>query len=521
MEAPDLKRPNFLLVVTDDMGYSDLGAFGGSDIPTPNLDRLALSGVRFSSFHVAPSCAPTRSMLMSGTGNHEAGLGSQLVRPEYEGEWGYERYIPPRIATLPEVLRADGYHTYMTGKWHLASGDPSDASLAGNRGFERTFAMILGGEGHIETVASTPIYSADGRRLTESPQDFHTSTLFVDKLLEFLASNEGDSQPFFAWFAPTAPHWPLQPPPDRIDRFAGAYDDGFDELCKRRMAGALETGVLSPNARTEDCDKSELPWEALDPDKRAMYRRSMELYAAMVEHLDIEFQRLVDYLQSSGELENTYIIFMNDNGAQGGPFESRPPDDQRDNSLENLGRKGSWINVGAGWADAMSIAYRGNKQVQYEGGIRVPAFIWHADVADKGIVDDQLLTVMDVMPTILDLAGTPQPDGTFDGRQVLPMRGKSFASVVGSDSRPAHRPEETIALASAGRNVMFRGPWKLIRELGRDWELYNLVDDPSETTDLAASRPELMRDLRAAFDRYAEERNYLDRVPTATTGPDP
>ena len=524
-EDPATERPNFLLIVTDDMGYTDLGAFGGADIPTPNLDRLAMGGVRFNNFHVAPSCAPTRSMLMSGTGNHEAGLGSQLVRPEYADEWGYERFIPKRIATLPEVLRADGYHTYMTGKWHLASGDPTAASLAGNRGFERSFSMILGGEGHIETVATEPIYSADGKRLVESPQDFHSTNLFIDKMLGFIKSNVDDGKPFFAWLAPTAPHWPLQPHPDWLDRFAGDYDAGFDVLCAQRLAGAIEAEVMPANALSTRCDKTELAWEELDEPKRAMYRRAMELYAAMAAHLDYELQRIVDYLEATGKLDNTYIIFMNDNGAQGGPFESRPPDDQRDNSLENLGRKGSWINVGAGWADAMSAGFRGNKAVQYEGGIRVPAFIWHQDAETRGKVDNQLLTVMDIMPTVLELAGTAAPGAMFDGRKVLPIRGKSFASALNIGAPPAHPADEDIALASAGRNVMFRGPWKLVRELEKGWELFNLDDDPSETTDLATQMPELTQDMVNAFAGFAAERNYLDRVsaPVApvSSGPDP
>jgi len=462
-------------------------------------------------------------MLMSGTGNHEAGLGSQLVRPEYAGEWGYERYIPDRIATLPEVLRADGYRTYMTGKWHLASGDPTDASLAGNRGFERSFAMILGGEGHIETVATTPIYSAGGSRLTDSPQDFHSTNQFIDKLLGFMEADEDVDQPFFAWLALTAPHWPLQPHPDWIDRFAGKYDDGFDQLCLERLAGAAESGVLPDGAVTDRCYKTELPWDELEEPKRAMYRRSMELHAAMVAHMDHEIQRLIDYLDATGDLDNTYIIFVNDNGAQGGPFESRPPDDQRDNSLENLGRKGSWINVGAGWADAMSISFRGNKAVQYEGGIRVPAFIWHPNVAGKGRVDNQLLTVMDIMPTILDLAGTEAPGDQFEGRGVLPIRGRSFSSVIDDRSALVHSPGEDIALASAGRNVMFRGPWKLVRELGREWELYNLDADPSESTDVSGQEPELKQSMIAAFGEFAKDRNYLDRTPAPVTGnmPDP
>jgi arylsulfatase len=433
-------------------------------------------------------------MLMSGTGNHEAGLGSQIARPEYAGLRGYERYIPKRIATLPEVLSADGYHTYMSGKWHLASGDPSDDSLAGNRGFERSFAMILGGEGHIETVGTTHIYSEDGKRLDESPQNFHSTNLFLDKLLGFMRADEDDDKPFFAWFAPTAPHWPLQPHPDWIDRFAGNYDEGFDELCMDRLAGAADAGTLPANARTDGCHKSELPWDELTEEKRQMYRRTMELHAAMVAHLDYEFQRLIGYLDETGQLDNTYIIFMNDNGPQGGGFESRPPDDQRDNSLENLGK------------NATSAPYSYSKAVQYEGGIRVPAFVWHSDITNKGTVNNQLLTVMDIMPTILGLAGTEHPAPSFEGREVLPMRGRSFGSIIeGSDER-IHPLDEDIALASAGRNVMFRGPWKIVKELH---------NDPGERNDLSSSMPDLREEMIRSFDVQAEERNYLDRVPAA------
>ncbi len=516
-------RPNLLLIVTDDMGYTDLGAFGAEDIPTPNLDRLALQGIRFNNFHVAPSCAPTRAMLMSGTGNHEAGVGTQIARPEYHGEWGYERFIGERIATLPEVLKADGYHTYMTGKWQLGRGDPTGKSLAGNRGFEQTFTMMQGGEGHVETVATTPVYSANGEVVTESPQDFHSTNMFVDKLLGFMESDEGDDKPFFAWLALTAPHWPLQPHHDWIDRFSGLYDEGFDRLCMDRIKGAIEAGVMPKNAITDHCHKTEVAWDELEESKREMYRRSMELHAAMVAHLDHEIQRIIDYLEASGKLDNTYIIFVNDNGAQGGPFKSRPPDDKRDNSLANVGRKGSWINVGAGWADAMSVSFRGNKAVQYEGGIRVPAFVWHRDLADKGVVDSQLLTAMDIMPTFLDLAGADAPGRRFQGREVMPIRGRSMVPALTGSSNPVHPPDEDIALASAGRNVMFRGPWKLVRELGQDWELFDLDGDPSETADLSGELPELRKELIRVFGAYAAERNYIDRAPAVTTdgSPDP
>ncbi len=285
-------RPSFLLITTDDMGYTDLGAFGGRDIPTHNLDRLAREGVRFSNFHATPSCAPTRASLMTGTGNHEAGLGTQLKVEGLQG-WGYERFLQDRVATLPEVLQAGGYYTIMSGKWHLGAADPSGGNMPGDRGFDRDFALLQGADSHYSSVYLDRVeYSEDGERLADPPRDYFSTTLYVDKLIGFLRDHEGSDQPFFAWFAPTEPHWPLQYPPGFEDTYAGAYDAGFDVLCLQRMAAALEEGVIPANADTTSCNKTEKPWDELDEETRATYRRTMEVYAAMVDHLDRETGRL-------------------------------------------------------------------------------------------------------------------------------------------------------------------------------------------------------------------------------------
>lgn len=520
--AEQERRPNILLIVTDDMGYTDLGAFGGHDIPTPNLDWLAMEGLRLTNFHASPSCAPTRAMLMSGTGNHEAGLGTQLEYPEYEDQEFYERYMPPRIAALPEVLQAAGYYTVMSGKWHLGRGDPHGRTLPGLRGFDRAFALLEGGDGHVHSVFDPPQYSEDGRQLDAPLADFYSSTLYVDKLIEKLAANSAN-RPFFAWLAPTAPHWPLHAPPGWLGKYRGKYDEGFDVLCQKRMQGARDAGVLPASVSTSVCPKEEMPWVEVDDGRKASYVRAMEVYAAMVEHLDLEIGNVIEYLDREGELDNTWIIYMNDNGPQGGSLGSRTVGNLKrrdvDNSLGNLGLAWSWANIGQGWADALSAPYRDSKASQFEGGIRVPAFAWHARAARRGETEAQLLTVMDVMPTVLELTGTPAPGDTFAGRDVQPMRGKSFASVLAAAGELVHPPDEAIALDSAGRSVVIKGDWKIVREIAGDWMLFNIAGDPGETTDLAGREPDKFGELVADYEQQASASNYIRRVPHPEEGP--
>lgn len=510
------ERPNVLVIVTDDMGYTDLGAFGGEDIATPNLDRLALDGLRLTNFHTAPSCAPARAMLMSGTGNHEAGLGTQIAYPEFEGRRNYERFLQPQVAVIPEVLSAAGYRTYMAGKWHLGSADSTDATLPANRGFEQTFALLQGGDGHMHTVFDVPAaYSENGKRLDELPPDYYSTTLFADKLIGQFDSGREDTRPFFAWFAPTAPHWPLQAPPGWLDRYSGRYDAGFDALCRSRMQGAMDAGVLPDVADISRCPKEGQAWEEIDDDTRQTYLRVMEIYAAMTEHMDHEVGRLLEYLQDSGALDNTWVIFLNDNGPQGGGFEVRTLGNLArsdiDNSPENLGRAWSWTNIGAGWADAISAPYRDGKASQYEGGIRVPAFAWHRNIARAGETEAQLLTAMDLMPTILELTEVPAPGAEFGGRKVLPMRGRSFASLLSGSDDPVHPADEATALDAAGLSVVLRGHWKMVRPRVGDWELYDLAADPGETQNTIESYPDIAAELAAAFEQQSEISNFIRR----------
>jgi len=512
VDAQSDERPNFLLIVTDDMGYTDLGAFGGYEIPTPNLDRLAWNGVRLTNFHAAPSCGPTRAMLMSGTGNHEAGLGSQLFNQLFVGEYGYEGFLQPRVATMPEVMQESGYNTMMSGKWHIGERDPNGRTLPSVYGFSRDYTLLRGADNHYGTIRDAT-YSEDGNvhRLTDPT---YSTIRYTDKLLGFLEDHNGSDDPFFAVYAPTAPHWPLHYPPGWEERFTGAFDAGFDALCTERMAGARNENILPANASTQSCSKEAEPWNALPTDEQQSFIKAMEIYAAMVAHLDEDIGRILETLEQQGKMDNTWIIFMNDNGPQGGLLEARliggRETSPMNNSLANLGKPDSWASVGQGWADASSSPYRNTKGSPYEGGMRVPAFIWHGSAVTSGSIDHQFLTLMDIMPTVLDIADINPPQGNFKGRSVLPIRGKSMVPLLASTQTRIHDADEAIALDHSGNRMMVKGDWKIVQLPRQEWQLFNMIEDPMESRDMASQMPDLLASMMAEFNGFAATRNYIE-----------
>jgi arylsulfatase len=509
--SEDSQQPNFVIIMTDDMGFTDFGAFGGRDMKTPNLDNLALNGIRFTNFHGHLSCAPSRAMLMSGTGNHEAGLGTQRDIERFRGERNYERYLVDRIATLPEILADAGYRTYLAGKWGLGGPQALDPT---ERGFGKAFALVPSGGGHFQALFHESRYTFNGKAVTEPEDPIYSTTLFTDQLISFFEEDRGSDQPFFALFAPTAPHWPLHMPPGMKHSVQGSYHSGYDKLRRQRLAGAVQSGVL-PEADVQVYQSKAAAWNTLDDDEKALQAQVMEIYAAMIAHLDQEIGRLLNYLQDIGALENTLILVINDNGAQGGPVFGGPPSYLKgrsfDNRPENLGRGGSWANMGQGWADAVNAPFRDGKGTVYEGGVRVAAFANWSKSERPASVYRQYLNNMDVLPSLLELAGIDHPSPRFNGRDVLPVRGKSFAGVLRGDVSSVHSEDEAITLSGAGKHFMQRGQWKLLKELNADWELYNLADDPYERLNLAATQPVKLDQMLTEFRLHAKLNNILDR----------
>ena len=523
------ERPNVLLIVADDLGYSDLGVFGG-EINTPNLDALGHEGILLTQFYSAPTCSPTRSMLFSGTDNHLAGLGNMYeeLRANQVGYPGYEGYLNFRVASLAEILRDAGYHTYMAGKWHLGlTGETSPRA----RGFERSFDLAQGGAGHLGDLpligAYPSIYREDGKAV-KLPDDFYSSRFYARKLIEYLKSNEADGQPFFAYLAFTAPHWPLQAPRESIERYAGRYDAGWDALQARRFENMKKLGLLDKDAAPFPRLASEPAWQDLPDDGKKVAARKMEIFAAMVDDMDRYTGEVIDYLKSSGQFENTLIFFMSDNGAEGAYLNigwealEKWAEQCCDNSLENIGNGNSYIWYGPNWTWASSGGYRMFKGFTTEGGIRVPAIVHFPKQIRKGAVIDEFVTVKDVLPTVLELTGVEHPGATFNGREVLPVQGASMLSMLKGERETTHDQDYVMGWELFGRQAVRKGDWKIVWEPAgapwepretdvpvAEWRLYNIEEDPGELRDLSGAQPEKLEELVGEWEDYARENGVV------------
>ena len=493
------ERPNILLIVADDMGYTDLGAYGG-EIRTPNIDALAEQGILFTQFHTAPVCAPTRAMLMSGNNNHVAGMGFQYGHYDTRIELpGYEGHLSDRVAPMPRLLREAGYHTYSAGKWHLGTAPEHSARAAG---FERHFNLSHGSAAHFHSVGMIPDgshYREDGEETTY-PEGSYTTELFTDRLIEYIDSNRGDGRPFFAYAAYTSPHWPLQVPDDYLDRYRGRYDDGYDALRERRFEAAKRAGVVSEDAELPPRNPTITPWEELTGEQQRIEARKMELYAAMLENLDFHVGRLLDYLKEHDLYENTLIVFMSDNGAAGGDFYHVGPYSEfiqanYDNSYANMGKPTSFVSYGNQWAEAGSAPFSRFKGYTREGGIAAAMMIAGRNVDRSGVVNDSYLTVMDIAPTFLEVAGAQYPDDPG----LFPMLGESMVDVLAGNTHAVHDDSYPTVFYHKGRAYIRQGDWKLVN-LDPPFdesalELFDLANDPGETTDLSQQEPERVRAL--------------------------
>ncbi|HEX6998324.1 MAG TPA: arylsulfatase [Gammaproteobacteria bacterium] len=511
-------RPNIVLIVADDLGYSDVGAFG-SEIPTPNIDALARGGVMLTQFYASMTCSPTRAMLFSGTDNHVAGLGVMGVpsNPAQRGRLGYEGRLNFRVASLAQLLRDAGYRTYMTGKWHL--GYEVDTGPVA-RGFDRAF-VSLDGAAHLGGLSWNGPGLApyrDGDHLVNVGEDFYSTRFYTERMIEYLEADRADDRPFFAYLAYTAPHWPLQAPPESIARFSGWYDDGWDALYRRRLERAKALGLAPADFAGTPPVEGQPRWEDLSPEEQRIEARKMEIYAAMVSDLDAYIGRFLDYLESIGERENTFIFFMSDNGPEAlrrdlTPLLKRWVETCCDNSYENLGAGDSYVMYGPNWARAGTVPFRGAKQTAYEGGIRVPAIAHFPGVIQEGARSDAFATVMDLLPTFLALADTEHPGESYRGHPVAPVRGRSLLPLLAGERGAVHDGEEYVGWELFGHRAVRQGDWKIVWDPregeAAQWRLFNLAEDPGEQHDLREAQPERFRALLGLWDRYVEESGVI------------
>jgi arylsulfatase A-like enzyme len=506
-------RPNFLVIVADDLGYSDIGAFGG-EIDTPNLDALAARGLKLTGFHTAPTCSPTRSMLLTGLDHHEAGLGNmaEVIAPNQVGKPGHEGYLRADTATIAELLAAGGYRTHYSGKWHLGLTSAQDPH---SRGFQTSFALLQGGHNHFgRDVAQKPgdkgwQYTENGRQLTSLPQGFYSSDYFSARMVEqLMAGSKGPDagKPFFAYLAFTAPHFPLQAPPEVIAKYKGRYDAGYDVLRERRVHRQVELGLLKPGTVPHTTELS-ARWDTLTAEQKARETRRMEVYAAMVDELDKGVGRVIQALKETGEYDRTVILFLADNGAEGSVL-SEPSMSMlnavyanADNRLENIGAATSYEYLGPGWASAATAPSWRVKAFESEGGTRVVSFLSGPGVRQG--VGTAYTNVMDVAPTFLDLAHVPNPGNSFAGRAVTPIRGVSWASWLDGKTASVYPADKPVGDELFGGRSLRQGNWKLV-DLGDGvWRLFDIAADPGEVTDLSDKDPARKARLIAAWDTYA------------------
>jgi arylsulfatase len=517
-------RPNLLLIVADDLGYQDLSVFGG-EIRTPTLDGLAASGVVLTNFYSSVSCQPTRAMLMSGADHHIAGVGSQSR--VIDGNPAYQNRLTERVASIAERLSELGYRTYMAGKWHLGEGA---GQTPADRGFERSFVLLQPGAFHFDMIPYGPnasvTYQNDGVQVESLPGDFYSTIAYTDHMIGYLDEAAAGERPFFGYLAYTAPHWPIQALDEDMARVRGRYDEGYDIIRERRLQRLKDLGYFPADAAEPRLAAALKPWSGLTPEQQAEEIAVMEAYAAMVERLDTEIGRVLRHLEEIGELDDTLVVFMSDNGAEGtsnGSFNAAYRA-QFDNSPENIGRRNSYRLIGLGWGEAGASGDFLTKGSLAQGGIHVPAIVSAPALGVRTGRSAALVAALDLAPTFVELAGGTNAT-TVGGRDVLPMTGRSLAALLRGETEAARGPDEALAFAHGGQRTVFRGDWKALwiappNGIG-GWQLFDLAKDPGETTDLAAVHPDVMAELAAAWDRHAEEVGYAPPAPPPVAAPAP
>jgi arylsulfatase/uncharacterized sulfatase len=516
-------RPNIVILLADDWGFTDVGAFGG-EMATPNIDALAANGVRFSNFHVAGSCAPTRAMLQTGVSSHRAGLGNmpETIPPAHLGKPGYDAVFNTNIVTIAERLRTAGYRTFLTGKWHLGHTLPN---LPTSRGYDHAFALSQSGADNFENKPNLLLYekadwTEDGKP-ADLPADFYSSRFVVDKMIEYLGRGD-QAKPFLASINFLANHIPVQAPDDDLARNRGRYDAGWTQLRDARRAGAISKGVMPPGVAMVTM-RSTRDWNGLMPAEQAQRRGAMEAYGAMATAMDREVGRLVAHLKATGQYENTVFVFLSDNGPEAtDPMVGDLPRGNAiynyDQSIENQGRPGSLTAIGAGWASAAASPLRGYKFTASEGGLRVPLIIsWPGNpVIAKGVVASGFAHVSDVTPTLLQFAGVAPV--AVPGK--APISGHSLVPMLRGGSAGVRAANEPLGYELSGNAVLWQGDLKLVKNLppygDGEWHLFDIVRDPGETTDLRRARPFAFRRMQAAYAAYAKADQVLAMPPGYT-----
>ncbi len=530
--SPKVTSPNILVIVADDLGFTDLGCYG-SEIRTPNIDDLAKESIRLTSFCTGPTCSPTRGMLLTGVDAHKNGYGTMMDdwADNQLGLRGYEGYLNFDVVTFPRLLQDAGYHTSIAGKWHQGSPQKKE-QWPFNRGFTRSFCLMPGGGGHfydrqpfLPMIPISP-YVQDSSFVETLPRDFYSSKNYADKAIEYIDESLQQDKPFFHFLTYTAPHWPLQVPDDYIDLYKGKYDEGYEKLAISRLENGKKAGVIPANTELPPLSPNVQLWSKLSKEEQQKSSKAMEIYAAMIERLDHHTGRVLQHLKDIGEYDNTLILFMADNGAEGNTImgymgTGEWVDTTFDVSLANMGRLNSYVEQGVGWAQVSSLPFKWYKAFATEGGIRAPAMIRYPKGAlTANTITDQFISVQDLAPTFLELASVNHPQTDYKGRKILPMDGTSMLPWLTGKRETVHPKDKAHAWELYGRRGVRKGKWKAEwmekPYASGAWELYDLSKDITQQQDLAKTHPEIMQELIKDWEQYEKNNNVtLPDRPTA------
>ncbi len=516
--------PNIVLILADDLGFTDTEPYGG-EIPTPSIRALAEEGVMFTNYHTAASCAPTRGMLLTGVDSHLNGVPNipEAIPPvQAEQSSSYRGTLGENVVTIATLLKDAGYHTYMSGKWHLGK---TPELLPSRRGFERTIAMADTGADNWEKKPYLPMYKkanwfGDGEEI-DLPEDFYSSKFLVDKMIEFIESNREGGKPFFSYLPFQAVHMPVQAPQEYTDKYMGKYDEGWASLRERRLESAKALGVVPANTKLAPVS-STADWESLTDEEKKYKSKEMAVYAGMIDAMDHHLGRLLQYLKDTDQYDNTVFIFTSDNGPEGTEVLSGAralylrlwfATHGYNMDYETLGTRGSFVDIGPSFGNAAAAPLAYYKFFAHEGGMRVPMIIAGSMVAQTGSLSNAFTYVTDLAPTILEIANVEPPAGSYEGRQVENISGKSLLPLLTGQADRVHEPDETIGYELAGNAALFKGDYKIVIDRGPvgdgEWHLFNFVNDPGEATDLKEEMPELFAEMMEEYRTYMRDYRVL------------
>ncbi len=513
------RKPNIVLILADDLGYSDLGCFG-SEISTPNINALAKHGQIFTNFYTAATCSPSRAMLLTGTDNHIAGLGNMAEHvtyfPRQTGHQGYEGFLNNRVVSVAQLMKDAGYHTYISGKWHLGL-TPEQSPTA--KGFDRSFALLDAAANHFYPDKKETSFWEDGH-YTAYPDGQYSTNLYTDKMIGFIKQDHEDKKPFFLYAAYTSPHWPLQAPPEYIEKYHGKYDIGYDSLRSFRFNALKEKGFVTKEVALPNLPAVKgslyfitkeplLPWRDLSKDDQRIEARKMEIYAGMIDNLDYNIGRLVQYLKDIGEYDNTLFVFLSDNGPDAFEFNETP---DKQNPYPYMGTANSYTAYGPQWAHASSAVNSFYKGYSSEGGIHTPMIVKMPFQKEGGTITTAFTTIMDLAPTFLEVAGAKYPS-TYQGNKIAPYKGSSIIPLLDGKKKYVHDEEYVMGWELFGRCAVRNGKWKITKiepPFGKGiFELFDIEKDPIESNDLSKQNPQVYQEMLSHWNEYVKDNGVI------------